>query len=668
MEPPPRKKFISQPQKNVSEIFAMPQVASRLSQMLDVTDTPQLRLVDRRSYHAFQETFQSVVFRRYGLSNEKIREFLATNDIDLWAAGSSVLQTYIEVGSMGGNAEDRQFLEAHPWSSGDLDLYINPRITSPPDHYDRIHNLMKKLWESTPVEVTNALKLLQSMGYTQTQHFKDEWDSKFDAQFMDDKEIAKEEAKIEERNKLATYSGGFMKQNKIRDIYTFVRNSDPSVQVQLVVIIDKGDNSRFDIKKVIDNFDLTCCSIGYDFRSSQVYISPDARSDIVFRRMTLRGSYLRKFSEGNYILHKRVAKYTSRGFTLTNPVPFTEAVLKLRTVIARLKLELSDMEIREERRNFHTTYLEGGRKRSAAYLRNSIAILEERIRNIENGNFSALVHETIEDKLEKTIDTYRRLEGRNVENVKKYEKLLNDEPFDDEEGDVLHALRYSEKLKALQRVVPDGTPKDYPDRIRLHQFKLGLKMLKSARFKGLSLLDCSNIDDNDFISLQPINELVKRFQVYKRVVYKNRPNRAAGNESEDEDVESQADTPINIVCYGIDGLQKDIDRQRRDRHDALVKWPNDRQIISDIDILRIKIQNYMFKWLEDNIDYRERIAETMRKIDALRESGTKWQKVLIGGKVRLRRRSLSPRRKSPRRTRKLSLRRKSRKSRRSRKY
>ena len=150
-------------------------------------------------------------------------------------------------------------MPACPWTSNDLDLYVHVRDTSSLKNY------------------------LVQQGY------------------VVDKCVLAPEYK----------NSGFMRLNGIRSIMTLVRHGQG---VQIVSV----RHSR-SLTDVIKNFDLSVCSVAFDFTERSMYFGDVTLNDILGRNMTLRIDYSQKYFGGNPVLHDRIAKYTSRGFTFVPP-------------------------------------------------------------------------------------------------------------------------------------------------------------------------------------------------------------------------------------------------------------------------------------------------------------------------------------------------------------
>ena len=215
-------------------------------------------------YSSFEQYVQS----RWGISDMILNQLEFCN---VMAAGSSVLQ----------------FLLKEEYKDSDLDLYYKEEFEDDID----INDLMRKFTE-------------------------DGW--RIDFTIFNE------------------YRGGFMAKNRISKITTLVKNNK---NVQLIA-------TKIDVKTVIDRFDLDICSKGYDFVSGEFYESPDSPR-LELRQMNLRHNYFYKFKEGNLILFKRIMKYIKRGFQFMNNFSTSNIRSKLRKSISRIEMRLEEMrEIR----------------------------------------------------------------------------------------------------------------------------------------------------------------------------------------------------------------------------------------------------------------------------------------------------------------------------------
>lgn len=630
MQPPPKRlKDFRGPARDFRDIISNPGIANRLSAMLTPQEAGTMRVTGRLAHFAFKDTFQTNVERKWNIDIPQIQRHTLSfpPGVELWAAGSSVLLSKLQ------QTIGYEFLARNraAWENCDLDLYINPAHVTTDAYYDL---------GLIPAVVQTTLALITSMGYTETQHFQDDWQDpsrKVMPQFADDEEKRLIGRGLDEKRKNAGYSGGFMTQNTIRDIYTLVKNTDPSIQIQLVVIMYpqnvmhpmNGVPPIRDIREVINNFDLTCCSVGFNFKTAELYVSPDAVTDIEALRMTLRDEYHKKFSQGNYILHKRVAKYTARGFVLTNPQPHTFAVMRLRKAIARLQHKKDILEIKELRHTWRhrAQPVVSPDAIDMARTVNTIALLTRRIGLINENNFDALVHASAQDKIDARIREYENYVGFFTREVARLNTML--------------PILFAQKLAELLANVPHQVPKNNPRRQRLHQFNLDRRMYESVRFTA----SACGIGDQDPISLADIDTLVKQYEVFKRVAYLPRANVRGDDESEREDVESDTDTPMVVKCYSVDLVGQLLERELALNRPP--RWPDTMTPISDVDVIRLRNQYATYKDSVRLLDFQDRLEKQRTNRVTVEREGNTWQKVLIGGKVVKKRRSLPTRVKSP---------------------
>ena len=327
---PERRKRIRVPGKDIRDIMGVPGVMSAIRGNLTAQDEATARLTDLRFNQAFQMTFETFVKTKFPIDFGRIRTFMQDNpSVELWAAGSSVLQAILIQRGLLRNVEE--------WASSDLDLYV-----SIPTGWVLGQGGLAR--SGLAPFVSDFVDLLANMGFRQTKHFEQA------------QTTFAEEA---EHNQNVAYAGGFMEQNHIQDIYTFTHTNGKDIQL-VVVGDDRGvSTGRYTVPRVIDNFDLTVCSVGYSFRTQTIYYAIDAPADITAGRMTLRPAYFIKYSQGNYIIHKRISKYTARGFALTNAPPLTLILLNFNRAIRRLTFDSSQAE------DMISDYFFGGRLQRA---------------------------------------------------------------------------------------------------------------------------------------------------------------------------------------------------------------------------------------------------------------------------------------------------------------
>lgn len=107
-------------------------------------------------------------------------------------------------------------------------------------------------------------------------------------------------------------NSGFMRMNGIRSITSFERPD--GLRAQVIAI-----RHNRQVEAVIQNFDLSVCSVSYDFGTKAISFHGVTAGDIAMRSMVLRKDYVNKYFAGNSVLHDRIEKYTSRGFKLEAP-------------------------------------------------------------------------------------------------------------------------------------------------------------------------------------------------------------------------------------------------------------------------------------------------------------------------------------------------------------
>jgi hypothetical protein len=609
------RKRIRTPGADIRDIMGNETVMKRIRSNLTVQDQANARLTDLRFNQAFKVTFENFITTKWPIDFARIREFMATTAFELWAAGSSVLQAVlIQNGTLRNIPE---------WASSDLDLYVaipqGYRLGPGGIAIRGVNNF-----------VQGFTGLLEQMGFQMTKHFEQQQNTR------------EEE---EEHTQNIMYSGGFMRLNHIEDIYTFTHANGKDIQ--LVVVGDNNGGHGYTVPMVINRFDLTVCSVGYNFQRNEIYYAPDAPADIEAGRMTLRPAYMVKYSQGNYIIHKRIAKYTARGFTLTNAPKLTLIILNLSRAIRRMKFRISQYEDMIQDYFFENEYLRltGLARRDYEYRislrkyingrqtvmrfeskieknRNSIMFLEARKAEIEAGNLSSIIYTRPKLRIQARIDQMQYDISRSEELVSRPE----------DENDISF-MATSQRLPN----VPAGAAKNDPARKARHQFNLDRRVYNSARFKREV---CSN--EADPYTLSDLGEIFERYKVFKRVSYRDRPDRN-GDDSETEDVEDPADLPYTVLCYDITQLWADIRRLRQANQP--LKWPETRLPISPYDEYRITQQHTRYKDYLHVVDLRERKEKLEQSLVDI-ERGTYWQRKLIGGKTK----SMSFRKKSPRKS------------------
>ncbi len=106
-------------------------------------------------------------------------------------------------------------------------------------------------------------------------------------------------------------NSGFLSRNHIKGFVSLTKNGS---EVQIMSV-------RHDIglKKVIERFDQSFCSISYDFNGVYPEFHGTTREEVQARSGTLRPEYVKMYYSCNSVLHNRIEKYTKRGMSLSIP-------------------------------------------------------------------------------------------------------------------------------------------------------------------------------------------------------------------------------------------------------------------------------------------------------------------------------------------------------------
>ena len=445
-------------------------------------------------------SFEQYVQLRWGLSNIIIDELKFCN---VTAAGSSVLQ----------------FLLKEEYEDSDLDLYYR-------EGFDDINDLMRKFTE-------------------------DGW--RIDFTIFNE------------------YAGGFMAKNKISKITTLVKNNK---NVQLVA-------TKIDVKTVIDRFDLDICSKGYDFFTGEFYESSDSPR-LELRQMNLRHNYFRKFKEGNPILFKRIMKYIKRGFQFMNNFSTSNIRSKLRKSISRIENRLEEM--REIRFDFLRGKMQPrGSYKYAGYMEfrgNGQPLHFEPHRfnvrefNLEDGRSISVddLYSLLIAKDELTIQSLKQ----------KYQDIVN--AGDDFElvAEIIRRYTKEEKINQIENqnkkiktelqkylnMTPDtlvqvdnAIGSDWQNDLSNLNFQQRQQFEEEKNIHiQYQHMECSNKDDNDFITFEPVRD-ISPLNLFKKI------SKRRGNNGQEI---------IEIRCYDAEQLFEWVQRNPTNP-----TFPDDRSPLSN---------------------------------------------------------------------------------------
>ena len=249
--------------------------------------------------NAIQKTF----LERYNIDSSDISNI----GFEVAAAGSSVLQIALR----------------ENWEDSDLDLYVkfnNENITNL-ENYLRIRGYVK-------IQEYPSVLPFKHTKYMPTNLLRDTPIPIFPI------------VKIftEEHQNVPHYaSGGFMSRNRLRRILTF-KNTTSNLNIQIIAC-------GKDLRETIDSFDLDVCSIAFMFFNKYIYLSKDLDPDrIMKKQIMMRNEYKALFANGNYVLHRRVQKYESRGFVILNKPKLIGFIRSVNKAINRLNERMQDIE------------------------------------------------------------------------------------------------------------------------------------------------------------------------------------------------------------------------------------------------------------------------------------------------------------------------------------
>jgi hypothetical protein len=560
--------------------------------------------MNRASSVVYRATCETFLAQRFNVYFASLATFLEANTgFDMWAAGSSMVQVWKNIPTNPADYTtqlERQIDINDPaWSESDLDLYTNgdPHAEDGP-----------------------LFTLIKSWGYT------------FHHKFGED------------------YTSGFMYKNKIHTITSFKRVSGGvERQIQVIEIKPRPNGTRRNIELTIDSFDLTCCSVGYNFRTKLFYVSPDSVDDIANDRMRLREGYIVKYSTANFILHKRVLKYKQRGFVFLNPPPLTLAIQKVDRSLRRLNMKVQriqdlidalpllrarfdrlgypfyeervgrddedDQEILSANTNSQFYY--------ANYIKNSRGGLLYRTRfgNVTPRTYYNLTIRRLEfviEKLEFLKGVYEsgdireilatnRVEAlkKDVERIRRNIKIHKKDIQEEDEG---FRRKVTEKRNELLFNVPVNAPYDQYDRLRLHNFERDARVYQGARLRALECEPGPEPYTRESIP-EDIPDLSKLF---KRAVYLPRnPPRAAAADPDVSDDDSEENVRFDVArCYDLSSLVRDV--LSREGQGRAPIYPDDRVELTDYEIILVK-------YLERKDDEERRLRYKQNYIQKLLE-------------------------------------------------
>ncbi len=579
-----------------------------LSRYLTGDDIAKLRLTHREKLLPFRATCETFLAQRFNIefnaSTGSMRQFLEANQgFDIWAAGSSMVQVWKNTPQPGAilmDLERQIYINDPAWSESDLDLYTN----------------------GNPHEENGPLfTLIKSWGYT------------FHHKFGED------------------YTSGFMHRNKISTITSFKRVSG-GVERQIQVIeLKPRHGGRRPIELTIDSFDLTCCSVGYNFRTKEFYVSDDAIDDITNDRMRLRESYIAKFSMANFILHKRVLKYKQRGFVFLNPPPLTLAIQKVDRSLRRLAMKIQTIQdlidalpvLRAQfNKNGYPFYEENlgraneddqqrlmrntdpnnhyapfqiqidrglfkrtrfGNVTPRSYYDLTIRRLEFVVEKLEflkrvyeSGDIREILATNRVDAMKKEVEIYRR------ENIEIREEIR--------QGAEIFGRKVTEKRNELLFNVPVNAQYNQNDRLRLHNFERDARVYQGAILRARV---CEPGPEPYTREIIP-DDIPDTSRLFKRAVYLPRvPPRAAAADPNVSDDDSEANVRFLARCYDLPSLTRDILNKEGQGVEPI--YPDDRVELTDYEIILVKHLDTK-NVNEQRIQIRqEKIQKLLQKID-----------------------------------------------------
>jgi len=103
------------------------------------------------------------------------------------------------------------------------------------------------------------------------------------------------------------YDDSFMRKNKIK---SRIQLKKETFEIDVMMIHDDVD-----ITSVVTNFDLTFCQVWFDGKN----ISSNQWPDILSSSGRLNPEYVPSYQSGNRFIHKRIKKYTERGYRIVLP-------------------------------------------------------------------------------------------------------------------------------------------------------------------------------------------------------------------------------------------------------------------------------------------------------------------------------------------------------------
>jgi hypothetical protein len=570
-----------------------------ITQFLTGAEALALRNVDRASTIIFRATCETFLAQRFDVSIKSLDTYLTDHpSATLYAAGSSMVQVYKNLPAdpaIYTSALERLLTVNDPaWSESDLDFYVKENDPPFPDN--------------DPLEA--LFHIIETWGYTEFHRFG------------------------------VDYTSGFMHQNKIDSIVSF-RKMIAGVERQIQVVVLKNTRT---VEETIDNFDLTCCSVGYNFRSKEFYVSPDSVDDIANDRMKLRKHYHIKYSRANFILHKRVLKYKQRGFLFFNPPPLTLAIQKVNRSIRRLTMKVGKiadlidvLPVMKETFNKPGTgggypfYEFKGEVLStfqiyAPYILRSV-VNEQGVRVLPNTRFGTVTpreyYESSLGQLELVIEkleTLKRIyESGDIREILARDRLDSiQKTLSEYEQEILRTRNYIEQEKqefsravAAKRTqllfqVPVNVPSNQLDRLRLHNFERDARVYNSAKFR-----DSECEEEQDSYTREYPSEVMDKTSLFKRAVYLPRlPPRAANADPYQSDDDTDALTiRYSTRCYHLSSLRDDNESRR---NQILVQqFPDDRAPLSDYEIILVRHLNQIHKY-ERSIKTRQRQMEKLQ--------------------------------------------------------
>lgn len=478
----------------------------------------------RKSFVESQELIQAVIQNfeeRWNINAGEVSNL----GFEVAAAGSSVLQIALR----------------EKWDDSDLDLYI----------------------QFIPENLKTLRNYILSKGYVQTQEYPakipfDDPTSKNYAYNYTQNYAALNDVfipKLWEDDNIAHYvRGGFMYRNRLQQIISF-KNMATNASIQIIACQD-------DLSTTIDRFDLNVCSVAFMFLNKSVYLSNDIDPEEIMKKyIMMRAEYKSIYADGNYVLHRRVKKYEARGFTLLNRPPLTRFIRSVNKAINRLndRLEkwesiLENLVYTDFQDNFRprgwnyddyeTRNLEGEPIRIEIHIHERNRIIYDTMRAIQN-LLDELDDAENDDEKQRII---RQLLTKNsqiryaisdlqlkISNLlNKRQELLRGEidlfknKIENVSQKALLTQRHIDGLKTklkernsryymdLKRTVENvQTEEKY--RVQAQLF-LEQFVLVNGEFVDQFNINCTNSDDVDLFTREPINEL-KPENVFKNVIF-----------------------------------------------------------------------------------------------------------------------------------------------------